>query len=176
MTPLTNIPSRFHSSMHSLPSHTFLHAPSSVSFIPRKNISHVPAMSHLSLLPALSHLSLLVSIFMCLFFFAGTQHSRRKKSLSHNPQESPSLDLHIANITKDFCDWVAGIGQSHLIGCHPFIHLFAFFLPSFNFSCLRTSFLPSFLPLFPLRPSCLQLLSWNFFFRPSPRLSTRLFT
>lgn len=40
----------------------------------------------------------------------GTQHSRRKKSLSHNPQESPSLDLHIANITKDFCDWVAGIG------------------------------------------------------------------
>jgi len=38
------------------------------------------------------------------------QHSRRKKSLLNHPQESPSLDLHISNITKDFCDWVAGIG------------------------------------------------------------------
>lgn len=40
----------------------------------------------------------------------GTHHSRRKKSLLNNPQESPSLDLHISSITKDFCDWVAGIG------------------------------------------------------------------
>ena len=159
MTPLTNIPSRFHSSMHSLPSHTFFHASSSVSFIPlRKSISHVPAMSRLSLLPALSHSSLLLSIFTCLSFFAGTQHSRRKKSLSHNPQESPSLDLHIANITKDFCDWVAGIGQSHLIGCHPFSHLFAFFLPSFKFQLLS---LPSFLYFF-FAPFCLHLINFHF--------------
>jgi hypothetical protein len=38
-------------------------------------------------------------------------HSRTKKSVTTLQPESTSLDLHIQSITKDFCDWVAGIGR-----------------------------------------------------------------